>query len=64
MHPAVGRDGPPGRDERLAGDLAAEDPLEAHSRARSPEEALVDLLQVEDAEERVHGVLAHEDFPP
>ena len=44
-------DGPSGRDERLAGDLTAEDPLAVLLRAPAAEDVHLELLEVEDREQ-------------
>ncbi len=60
MDAPLGGDGASGGDERLPGHLAAEDALKADLGPRPAVQAGVDLFEVEDAEERVHGVLADE----
>src|SRR3954454_19914824 len=44
-----------GRYQRLADHLAAEDPLPADLRAASPEQVVLELLEVEDGEKIVDG---------
>src|SRR4029450_11749809 len=51
----VGRDGPSGGHQGLAGHLAAEDPLEILVRAAAPEDVLLDLLEVEDLLQHVQA---------
>ena len=59
MHRPVRRDRAPGRDQRLPGHLAAEDPLPALARrAAAAEDVDLDLLQVEEGNDAVQ-CLAH-----
>jgi hypothetical protein len=52
---AVGRSGPAGGDQGLAGDVAAEDALAPLVRLASPEQVLLDRLEVEELEQGVEG---------
>ena len=63
VHEAVRGDGAAGGDQRLAGDLAAEDALRADRRAHPAEGHLVALLQVQHLEELVDGGLTHDGLP-
>ena len=53
--------GPPGRDQRLARDLAAEHPRGAVRRAEPAEQVHLEPLEVEQRDEVVQGVLAGHD---
>ncbi len=57
MHGAVGVDGAPRGDERLPGDLAAEDPRGALRRADAAEQVPLEALEVEERDEPVEGDL-------
>ena len=52
VHVPVGRHRTAGRDQRLAGDLAAEDPLHRLVRAEAAEDVHLELLEIEDREQR------------
>jgi hypothetical protein len=54
-HVALGLDGAGGGDERLAGDLPAEDPLAVLVGLAAPEDVLLDLLEVEELDQLVEG---------
>ena len=56
VHRAVALRGAAGGDQRLAGDLAAEDPLQGLVRAAAPEDVDLDLLQVEQVDQLLGGV--------
>jgi hypothetical protein len=57
MHRTIRRHGPPGGDERLAGHLAAEDPLQVLVRAAASEDVDLDPLQIEELDE--HALRGH-----
>ena len=63
VHVAVGVDRAGRGDERLAGDLAAEDPLHVDLGARPPEDVDLDRLEVEQGDQLVDGVLLHGRHP-
>ena len=48
-------DGSVGRHQRLADNLAAEDPLPAHLWAQAPEEIVLECFKVEDRQEFVES---------
>ena len=60
VHLALRVDGAAGRDQRLAGDLAAEHPLRADRRADPPERRLADRVEVQHLQELVDRGLADE----
>src|SRR5690606_18612112 len=53
----AGRHGAPGGDEGLGGDLPAEDALDPLLRAAAAEHVLLDLLQVEQVEHFLQGLV-------
>ncbi len=53
----VGGDRPPGRDEGLGGDLAAEDPGHDRGTALAAEDVLLDPLQGEQTEQGLQCVV-------
>ena len=55
VHRPVGRHGAPRRDERLAGDLPAEHPLQRLLGPPAPEDVDLDPLEVEQRDELVQG---------
>ncbi|MCY1303119.1 hypothetical protein D9M70_528130 [compost metagenome] len=55
MDEAVRVDGALGRHQCLADDLAAEDPLPADLRAQAAEQVFLQLLEIENGEQRIHG---------
>ncbi len=59
---AVPLGGPPGRHERLARDLPAEDPLEALLRTSAPEDVHLDLLKIQQIDQLLGGI-GHDRWP-